>query len=138
MENPFMASGWGNPFVDKRGWYYYDLACVLLFDWMQMSIIGAIALVGMVITSVGMALKAARRAAPHSVEGFVGLASLGIITGKFAHGMLDTFWIARGSNLHTWAAVGMALFLTLWLEQNQRSVSKAKARPVRATAGALR
>ena len=136
MEDPFHACGWGNPFIDKRGWFYYDLACVLLFDWMQMSIVGAIALIFMMIFSMRMVLITARRASPHSIEGFVGLAAVGIVGGKFAHGLLDTFWIARGANLHTWIGVGLGLFLKLWLDQNQSSKRRVEKIPTKT--GALR
>jgi len=117
MANPFIACGWGNPYVDSKGYFYYDLCCVLLFDWMQMSFIGAIALLFMIASSVVLAITTARRVNIHSVEGFVSLAASGIVAGKFAHGMIDTFWIARGANLHTWIAVGLCLFVKLLVDQ---------------------
>jgi hypothetical protein len=119
MKNPFLACGWGNPYVDSTGYVYYDLANVLLFDWMQMGFMGALTLLIMMGTSVWMGMSAARQVTVNSMEGFISLAAVGIVTGKFVHGMLDTFWIARGANLHTWMAVGTCLFMWMWVQQNK-------------------
>ncbi len=90
-KHPLEARGWGNPLIDEHGFYYYDVACVLLFDWMQMGPLGAVALVGMMITSVKCGLDNSKWIPPNSQEGFVNTAGVGIATGKFIHGILDTF-----------------------------------------------
>jgi hypothetical protein len=138
MKQPFSAVGWGNVYVSETGYAYYDLACVLLFDWMQMGIFGAVALMIMIACSAALGLWTGRRINPYTAEGFVILAATGLVAGKFTHGMVDTFWIARGANLHTWTAIGTCLFVRLWLEQNGNRAGARSARvPVKARAKPL-
>lgn len=130
-KNPFIASGWGNPYIDpQRGWYFYDLANVLLFDWMQMSVFGAIALLTMMFFTVKIGIDNARRIPRVSLLGFVNLAALGMLTARFTHAFLDTFWIGRGVTLQTWIAAGIMLYVKLLLDQqNKQTAASPAVRP---------
>lgn len=138
QREPFSACGWGNPYIDPvTGWWYYDLACILLFDWMQMGMIGAIALLVMMFFSLKLGFDNAKEVDPHTMVGFVNTTGLGIAAGKFAHGMLDTFWIGRGHMFHVWTSIGVCLFVHLYLQQQSYQKMRAsRASKARVRVGA--
>ena len=51
---------------------------------------------------------------------FINLVGLGVVCGRFTHAMVDTFWIGRGVTLTTWAAIGMLIFVKLYLDQTSK------------------
>ncbi len=116
IKEPFRAVGWGNPRIEGA-YYYGDVANVLLFDWMQMGILGAVALTVVIIFAIKLPLDNAVRMPTDSLLAFINLCALGIICVRFTHGMLDTFWIGRGVNLITWMAIGVTVFVKLLLDQ---------------------
>ncbi|CAN5674135.1 hypothetical protein BH10CYA1_BH10CYA1_55100 [soil metagenome] len=118
IKEPFTAVGWGNMLV-KNDRFFGDCACVLLYDWFQLTIVGALALVTIIILAIKLPLDNARRIPKNSPMAFVNLVALGIICGRFTHSMVDTFWIGRGVTLTAWAAIGMAIFIKLYLDQLQ-------------------
>ncbi len=124
IEKPFSAVGWGNILV-KEDRYYGDCANVLLYDWFQMTIFGPIALLGVIFFAVKLPFDNARRMPKTSLLAFINLVALGVICGRFFHGMVDTFWIGRGVTLVTWAAIGMSIFVKLYLDQldSKKSIS---------------
>jgi hypothetical protein len=99
---------------------FADVANVFLFDWMQMSILGGIATLSLIIFSIKQCLDNARRMPIHTYLSFVNLVALGIICVRFTHGMLDTFWIGRGCNLATFMAIGISVWVKLMLDQEHR------------------
>jgi uncharacterized membrane protein len=115
-KDPFTAVGWGN-FLVKNDRFFGDCACVLLYDWFQLTILGPIALLTVIFFAIKQGLDNARRTPKTSVLAFINLCALGIICGRFTHGMVDTFWIGRGVTLVTWAAIGMTIFVKLYLDQ---------------------
>jgi hypothetical protein len=119
VAEPFTAVGWGNILM-KGDRYYGDCANVLLFDWFQLTIFGPIALIGVIFFAVKLPLDNARRMPKTSLLAFINLVALGVICGRFTHAMVDTFWIGRGVTLVTFAAVGMAVFVKLYLDQTSR------------------
>ncbi|HEY9732131.1 MAG TPA: O-antigen ligase family protein [Drouetiella sp.] len=124
---PFSAVGWGNPLIKVihgEEMYYGDCANVLLYDWMQLSLVGPFVLIMVIFFGVKQGLDNARRMPVNTVLAFVNLVALGVVCGRFTHAMVDTFWIGRGVTLTTWAAIGMLVFVKLYLDQTQQ-----KARP---------
>ncbi|HEY9712670.1 MAG TPA: O-antigen ligase family protein, partial [Chroococcales cyanobacterium] len=118
-EDPWVAVGWGQP--RQYGTQFYgDVANVFLFDWMQMGILGGIALLVMIGCAVWLPLENAWRMPTNTLLSFINLVALGVIVARFTHGMLDTFWIGRGCNLTTWMAIGMTVFVRLLLDQNEQ------------------
>jgi hypothetical protein len=132
IKKPLRAVGWGNALVIGDQ-VYMDVANVVLFDWMQMSIFGALALISVIVSAIHLTLNNARRMPKNTYLAFVNLIALGIICTRFMHGMLDTFWIGRGCNLATWMAIGLAVYVKLLLDQkdqmrriNNHAVSKTR------------
>jgi hypothetical protein len=120
-KKPFRACGWGNPLVEGDK-FYYDMANVLLYDWMQMSIFGPIALLSVIFFAIKLGLDNARRMPITTTYlSFVNLIALGIICTRFMHGMLDTFWIGRGCTLCTFMGIGMMVYVKLLLDQQQQA-----------------
>lgn len=120
QEEPFSAVGWGNAMlkvIHGQEMYYGDCANVLLYDWMQMSIFGPIALIAIIFFAVKEGLDNARRIPTRTLLAFLNLVALGIVCGRFTHAMVDTFWIGRGVTLTTWAAIGMLIFVKLYIDQ---------------------
>lgn len=143
LAEPFAPVGWGNPLVKMvRGeeMYYGDCANVLLFDWMQMSIVGPLLLIAVIVLAIKQGLDNARRMVTmKSTLAFINLVGLGVVCGRFTHAMVDTFWIGRGVTLTTWAAVGMLIFVKLYLDQTSRQKTvrgavRAGAAPVKTAA----
>lgn len=129
MAEPFTAVGWGNVLV-KGDRYYGDCANVLLYDWFQLTIVGPIALLAVIFFAVKLPLDNARRMPKTSLLAFINLVALGIICGRFTHAMVDTFWIGRGVTLVTWAAIGMTIFVKLYLDQTAlKKMGDALQRP---------
>jgi len=129
---PFSPVGWGNGII-KGNMVYHDIANAFLYDWMQMSILGGLALLSIIFFAIKLALDNASRMPTNTYLSFVNLIALGIICTRFTHGMLDTFWIGRGCNLCTFMGVGMAVYVKLLLDQQQqiRRLSKHAAGPAR-------
>ncbi|HEY9679232.1 MAG TPA: hypothetical protein V6C76_14580 [Drouetiella sp.] len=128
-KEPFIAVGWGQLLL-KDGRYFGDGACVLLLDWFQMTILGPILLLISIFFAVKLPLDNAKRIPKNTALAFINLVALGVICGRFFHAMVDSFWIGRGVTLCTWAAIGMALFVKLYLDQKQKrllSVSLSRA-----------
>lgn len=117
IKEPLRAVGWGNPRIEGA-YYYGDVANVVLYDWMQMGILGAIVLVVLIFSAILLPIQNAWRMPANSLLSFVNLVALGIICVRFTHGMLDTFWIGRGINLITWMAIGITIWVKLLLDQN--------------------
>jgi len=116
---PFSPVGWGNGlFVGSI--LYHDVANVLLYDWMQMSILGPLALLSIIFFAIKLTLDNASRMPTNTYLSFVNLIALGIICTRFTHGMLDTFWIGRGCNLCTFMGIGLAVYVKLLLDQQQQ------------------
>jgi hypothetical protein len=139
LANPFFFTGWGNGFRDAHGNFYYDMVCVFFYDLMQMTMLGAVTLLVMIFFSIKIGFDNAKLLRVNSVEAFVNAAALGIVSGKFAHAMVDTFWIARGHTFHIWPCIGMTLFIKMWLEQKRSSLTMTRANrglATKATAGA--
>ncbi len=128
LAEPFGAVGWGNPLVKNNGGgedkYYGDCANVLLYDWMQMSLIGPLVLISVIVLAVKQGLNNANKVPLNSLLGFINLVALGVVCGRFTHAMVDTFWIGRGVTLTTWAAIGMLIFVKLYIEQTVKKPSK--------------
>ena len=132
---PFSAVGWGNPLIKTikgEEMYYGDCANVLLYDWMQMSLVGPIILLLVIFFAVKQGLDNARRMPTKTILAFINLVALGVVCGRFTHAMVDTFWIGRGVTLTTWAAVGMLVFVKLYLDQTAQQTAIAGAVPSRA------
>lgn len=116
LNHPMTAVGWGNALVIGER-FHYDCANVLLFEWMQLSLAGPIALLSVILFGVKLGFDNAKRLAVNTLLSFINLVGLGIVCGRFTHAMLDTFWIGRGVTLTTWAGVGMLVFVKLYLDQ---------------------
>lgn len=143
-DEPFSAVGWGNPLIKLihgEQMYYGDCANVLLYDWMQMSIVGPLLLISVIVLAIKQGLDNARRIPVHTVLQFINLVALGTVCGRFWHAMVDTFWIGRGVTLTTWAAIGMLIFVKLYLDQTQKStgqVGVGRAKPALPQKAAVR
>jgi hypothetical protein len=130
VQNPFSMTGWGNGFYDDNGNYNYDMISLFFFDLMQMSIVGAVALLVMIALSIKVGIDNAQVIRNNnSPIAFINAAALAIVAAKFAHGMVDCFWVARGHTFHVWIGVGMMFFVKLWLDQQGQS----RSQPVRRT-----
>lgn len=130
IKDPWSPVGWGNPLI-KNDKQYGDCANVLLFDWMQMSLLGPVLLLTIIFFAIKLPLDNARRMPTKGLLPFINLVALGVIAGRFTHGMLDTFWIGRGVTLVTWASIGIAIFVKLYLDQlavsNKRNLKASSA-----------
>lgn len=136
VKEPFTATGWGN-MLTKEDRFYGDCACVLLYDWFQLTIVGALVLISVMVLAIKLPLDNAKRIQPHSLLAFVNLCALGIVCGRFTHAMVDSFWIGRGVTLTCWAAIGMAIWVKMYLDQmdaRKRSEAIAGAPQARAYA----
>jgi O-antigen ligase len=120
--DPLMCVGWGNQIVPTRTQInrqiVADAASIFYYDWAQMSLVGLVAQIAMFCASLYLPFSSARRCPPASALASINLAALGIMAARFEHSYLDSFWIGRGPTLAAWAAVGMAIFVRLWLDQS--------------------
>lgn len=132
IAEPMTMVGWGNPLVKNVGGgedkWFGDCANVLLNDWFQMTLLGPICLLGVIFTAIKQGLDNAKRLPLYSVLGFINLVALGSVAGRFTHAQLDTFWIGRGVTLVTWAAIGMMIWIKLYLMQlDQAKLSRRRS-----------
>lgn len=135
LAEPMSMVGWGNPLVKSvnggEDKWFGDCANVLLNDWFQMSLAGPICLLGVIITALKQGLDNAKKLPLYSVLGFINLVALGAVSGRFTHAMLDTFWIGRGVTLVTWAAIGMMIWIKLYLKQAEQKKPRKGSRNAR-------
>jgi O-antigen ligase len=114
---PFTCVGWGNylPLAAQMG--TGDCASIFYYDWGQMSLVGLVAQMAMIGTCLYLPVSNLLKYRQPGILTAMNLCALGIICDRFFQSYLDSFWIGRGPTLSVYAAVGMALYSKLWLQQ---------------------
>jgi len=136
--DPLMCVGWGNRvfsyldvsapggFATSHGIIAPDCANIFFYDWAQMSVLGVVAQIAMFTSCLVLPFSNARRCLPGSPLSAINLAALGIMATRVEQAYLDSFWVGRGPTLAMFVAVGMALFVRLWLNQSEEMRERSR------------
>jgi O-antigen ligase len=118
-ENPLNFCGWGNYAQGYRTSQIDPTTNVILHDWLQMGPIGAVLLIFILLLAIKLPLDNGRRLSIRDapILASINLSALGVITLHAVHGMFDTFWVARGPHLAPFQFLGIAIFVRLWMDQ---------------------
>lgn len=128
MNHPLEPIGVGNLLVTKDETeplldYWWN---IIIGDYIQLGPQGAIALLAMIASSLWLCIQNAGRLKVNSAAGAINTCCSGIILLYWIHSMLDSFWYNSFEHSVPFAAIGMVLFVKMWLD-NQDAVLISKS-----------
>ena len=117
--NPIQGAGMG---LRKD----YDATNVIVLCLAETGVPGLIAFLVLNASVVFMVVRVYRRVPPQSLSASVLAIALGLILGKFMHGLVDHYW-SRGSLTTAWATVGMSSYVVVAQRRRRRLLARARA-----------
>ena len=117
--NPIQGAGMG---LRKD----YDATNVIVLCLGETGVPGLVTFLFLNASVVFMVVRTYRRVPPQSLSASVLAIALGLILGKFMHGLVDHYW-SRGSLTAAWATVGMATFVVVEQRKQRRLLARERA-----------
>ncbi len=114
--HPLQPLGLGVPLITETKQVFNDYTYVLVQDYLQLGFFGALALLISGGMGIQMALKNASRVPINSSAATINLAAFGIFVLYCIHANLDAFWSQLGDHSVPFVALGMIIFIKLWLD----------------------